>query len=162
MSFKSLKEFGVSAERLGSICKRWMARVQRSVPSLALVSFIYLFKSERMPSTCILVASRRLLRRCACGEYCWKKPVTSVSVMVSSAHAEACDCEPETEVQQLSVHRLVSILSPPGSPERKRPDLLFHSSAIVLLPRPPKFSSICCRLRCLGFIVYNMLSPRVL
>lgn len=31
MSFKSLKEFGVSAERLGSICKRWMARVQRSV-----------------------------------------------------------------------------------------------------------------------------------
>ncbi|XP_062276724.1 CUGBP Elav-like family member 2 isoform X2 [Scomber scombrus] len=28
MSFKSLKEFGVSAERLGSICKRWMARVQ--------------------------------------------------------------------------------------------------------------------------------------
>lgn len=31
MSFKSLKEFGVSAERLGSICKRWMTRVQRSV-----------------------------------------------------------------------------------------------------------------------------------
>lgn len=31
MSFRSLKEFGVSAERLGSICKRWMARVQRSV-----------------------------------------------------------------------------------------------------------------------------------
>lgn len=31
MSFKSLKDFGVSAERLGSICKRWMARVQRSV-----------------------------------------------------------------------------------------------------------------------------------
>lgn len=31
MSFKSLKEFGVSAERLGSICKRWMARVQRFV-----------------------------------------------------------------------------------------------------------------------------------
>lgn len=31
MSFKSFKEFGVSAERLGSICKRWMARVQRSV-----------------------------------------------------------------------------------------------------------------------------------
>ncbi|XP_037622713.1 CUGBP Elav-like family member 2 isoform X3 [Sebastes umbrosus] len=28
MSFRSLKEFGVSAERLGSICKRWMARVQ--------------------------------------------------------------------------------------------------------------------------------------
>ncbi|XP_061780605.1 CUGBP Elav-like family member 2 isoform X4 [Nerophis lumbriciformis] len=28
MSLKSLKEFGVSAERLGSICKRWMARVQ--------------------------------------------------------------------------------------------------------------------------------------
>ncbi|KAM9816061.1 CUGBP Elav-like family member 2 isoform 1-T1 [Syngnathus typhle] len=28
MSFKSLKDFGVSAERLGSICKRWMARVQ--------------------------------------------------------------------------------------------------------------------------------------
>ncbi|XP_077424009.1 CUGBP Elav-like family member 2 isoform X3 [Vanacampus margaritifer] len=28
MSFKSLKEFGVSAERLGSIYKRWMARVQ--------------------------------------------------------------------------------------------------------------------------------------
>lgn len=31
MSFKSLKEFGVSAERLGSICKRWMFRVQRYV-----------------------------------------------------------------------------------------------------------------------------------
>lgn len=31
MSFKSLKEFGVSAERLGSMCKRWMARVQRFV-----------------------------------------------------------------------------------------------------------------------------------
>lgn len=31
MSFKSLKEFGVSAERLGSICKRWMTGVQRSV-----------------------------------------------------------------------------------------------------------------------------------
>ncbi|KAM9754886.1 CUGBP Elav-like family member 2 isoform 4-T5 [Menidia menidia] len=28
MSFRSFKEFGVSAERLGSICKRWMARVQ--------------------------------------------------------------------------------------------------------------------------------------
>uniref|UniRef100_A0AAX7TNW8 RRM domain-containing protein n=1 Tax=Astatotilapia calliptera TaxID=8154 RepID=A0AAX7TNW8_ASTCA len=28
MSFKSLKEFGVSAERLGSFCKRWMTRVQ--------------------------------------------------------------------------------------------------------------------------------------
>lgn len=35
MSFKSLKEFGVSAERLGSICKRWMARVQRSVCEIA-------------------------------------------------------------------------------------------------------------------------------
>lgn len=31
MSFKSLKEFGVSAERLGSMCKRWMSRVQRFV-----------------------------------------------------------------------------------------------------------------------------------
>lgn len=31
MSFKSFREFGVSAERLGSFCKRWMARVQRSV-----------------------------------------------------------------------------------------------------------------------------------
>lgn len=30
MSFKSFKELGVSAERLGSFCKRWMARVQRS------------------------------------------------------------------------------------------------------------------------------------
>ncbi|XP_062318177.1 CUGBP Elav-like family member 2 isoform X3 [Osmerus eperlanus] len=28
MSFKSFKEFGVCAERLGSFCKRWMARVQ--------------------------------------------------------------------------------------------------------------------------------------
>ncbi|XP_070401244.1 CUGBP Elav-like family member 2 isoform X4 [Nothobranchius furzeri] len=28
MSFKSFKEFGVSAVRLGSYCKRWMARVQ--------------------------------------------------------------------------------------------------------------------------------------
>ncbi|XP_055367178.1 CUGBP Elav-like family member 2 isoform X6 [Betta splendens] len=28
MSFKSFKELGVSAERLGSFCKRWMARVQ--------------------------------------------------------------------------------------------------------------------------------------
>ncbi|KAK5604553.1 CUGBP Elav-like member 2 [Crenichthys baileyi] len=28
MSLKALKEFGVSAERLGSIYKRWMARVQ--------------------------------------------------------------------------------------------------------------------------------------
>lgn len=37
MSFKSLKEFGVSAERLGSICKRWMARVQRSVCSVTFV-----------------------------------------------------------------------------------------------------------------------------
>lgn len=43
MSFKSLKEFGVSAERLGSICKRWMAGVQRSVPNLALASFLFLF-----------------------------------------------------------------------------------------------------------------------
>lgn len=30
MSFKSFKDLGVSAERLGSFCKRWMARVQRS------------------------------------------------------------------------------------------------------------------------------------
>lgn len=30
MSFMSFKELGVSAERLGSFCKRWMARVQRS------------------------------------------------------------------------------------------------------------------------------------
>ncbi|XP_076578873.1 CUGBP Elav-like family member 2 isoform X8 [Chaetodon auriga] len=28
MSFRSFKELGVSAERLGSFCKRWMARVQ--------------------------------------------------------------------------------------------------------------------------------------
>ncbi|XP_043965035.1 CUGBP Elav-like family member 2 isoform X4 [Gambusia affinis] len=28
MSFRSFKEWGVSAERLGSFCKRWMARVQ--------------------------------------------------------------------------------------------------------------------------------------
>ncbi|XP_034032046.1 CUGBP Elav-like family member 2 isoform X2 [Thalassophryne amazonica] len=28
MSFKALKDFGVSAERLGSICKQWMTRVQ--------------------------------------------------------------------------------------------------------------------------------------
>lgn len=31
MSYKSLKDFGVSAERLGSMCKRWMARIQRFV-----------------------------------------------------------------------------------------------------------------------------------
>lgn len=30
MSFKSFKELGVSAERLGSFCKRWMGRVPRS------------------------------------------------------------------------------------------------------------------------------------
>ncbi|MEQ2180508.1 CUGBP Elav-like member 2 [Ameca splendens] len=28
MSFKSFKEWGVSAERLGSFCKRWMVRIQ--------------------------------------------------------------------------------------------------------------------------------------
>lgn len=47
MSFKSFKELGVSAERLGSFCKRWMARVQRSgcfffslpPPSLAISLF---------------------------------------------------------------------------------------------------------------------------
>lgn len=31
MSFKSLKDLGVSAERIGSFCKRWMNRAQRSV-----------------------------------------------------------------------------------------------------------------------------------
>lgn len=39
MSFKSFKDLGVSAERLGSFCKRWMAHVQRSgcfFPSLPL------------------------------------------------------------------------------------------------------------------------------
>lgn len=40
MSFKSLKEFGVSAERLGSICKRWMARVQRSVCKIVFNTYI--------------------------------------------------------------------------------------------------------------------------
>lgn len=51
MSFKSFKELGVSAERLGSFCKRWMARVQRSgcflsSPSISLFpppSFLQLF-----------------------------------------------------------------------------------------------------------------------
>ncbi|GAA6076413.1 CUGBP Elav-like family member 2 isoform X8 [Tachysurus ichikawai] len=28
MAFKSFKDFGVSAERIGSFCKRWMNRVQ--------------------------------------------------------------------------------------------------------------------------------------
>lgn len=51
MSFMSFKELGVSAERLGSFCKRWMARVQRSgcflsSPSISLFpppSFLQLF-----------------------------------------------------------------------------------------------------------------------
>lgn len=42
MSFKSFKDFGVSAERLGSICKRWMARVQRSVCKIVF-TLVYLF-----------------------------------------------------------------------------------------------------------------------
>jgi len=46
MSFRSLKEFGVSAERLGSICKRWMARVQRSVCVCDIAfTLVYLFDS---------------------------------------------------------------------------------------------------------------------
>lgn len=43
MSFKSLKEFGVSAERLGSICKRWMARVQRSVSKIFFIFFTWMY-----------------------------------------------------------------------------------------------------------------------
>lgn len=46
MSFKSLKEFGVSAERLGSFCKRWMTRVQRFVCKIVILNvqtFIYFF-----------------------------------------------------------------------------------------------------------------------
>lgn len=35
MSFKSIKDLGVSAERIGSFCKRWMNRVQRSVSVLS-------------------------------------------------------------------------------------------------------------------------------
>lgn len=53
MSFKSLKEFGVSAERLGSLCKRWMARVQRSVKT----SF-YIIAS--LPISCLLWCYRVL------------------------------------------------------------------------------------------------------
>ncbi len=34
MSFKSLKDLGVSAERIGTFCKRWMNRAQRSVSLL--------------------------------------------------------------------------------------------------------------------------------
>lgn len=48
MSFRSLKEFGVSAERLGSICKRWMARVQRSVCDIA---FTVVFFWQSSPFT---------------------------------------------------------------------------------------------------------------
>lgn len=56
MSFKSLKEFGVSAERLGSICKRWMARVQRFVlRARVCVSYVEMYaKNLRYPQTFVL------------------------------------------------------------------------------------------------------------
>lgn len=45
MSYKSLKDFGVSAERLGSMCKRWMARIQRFVYilfAIGVYNFVFL------------------------------------------------------------------------------------------------------------------------
>lgn len=54
MSFKSLKDFGVSAERLGSICKRWMARVQRSVCKIVF-TLVYLFCQSHNVGLRILV-----------------------------------------------------------------------------------------------------------
>lgn len=52
MSFKSLKEFGVSAERLGSICKRWMARVQRSVCKIVFTLLHCVFLSVLLLQCC--------------------------------------------------------------------------------------------------------------
>ncbi len=43
MSFKSLKDLGVSAERIGTFCKRWMNRAQRSV-SLLFTSDLFFYR----------------------------------------------------------------------------------------------------------------------
>lgn len=136
MSFKSLKEFGVSAERLGSICKRWMFRVQRSVTLCVGVSFFF-FAAFSTVST--------LAETCcwACGDYCLRKPVAFLSLMAfsglvgvgrsvclcSGLRLRCCSCR-YTGWYRSSL--------PKARLRGKLCDLLFQSFAIVLLPRPPK------------------------
>lgn len=62
MSFMSFKELGVSAERLGSFCKRWMARVQRSGCFLSSPSISLFPPPSLLPATLSPFALAELYR----------------------------------------------------------------------------------------------------
>lgn len=158
MSFKSLKEFGVSAERLGSICKRWMARVQRFVVcAFMLKCMLYVFwYFQTFVSIQVVVDLIELLLctfklgcfRCNdCGflQLGW---VLVFSFCCTCPGKCLCArlCVMETGELQFFVHRLVLIISLPEAPLKgKWHDLVFPSSPLLFYYTvDQERGSICC------------------
>lgn len=152
MSFKSLREFGVSAERLGSICKRWMARVQRSVKKI-----FFCFKSRSIPFSSMLIW---YVRCYACGEECLWRPVAWLPVMVSSP-TPVSSAGLRLRCSSCRYTGCYSFSLPEASLRGKTPwfiSLIYCSTSTTT----QIVCSICFWRRRLGFIVCNILFQRVL
>lgn len=143
MSFKSLKEFGVSAERLGSMCKRWMARVQRFVLCVWVTLTCMLRIFGVLKPLSYTFQFRFVLDSCFCFANLHLAAVLAMLGLVL-VFSVCCTCLGKCLCARLSVDgdggaavlcTLVGIdyLSPRGSPERKMARFSISLISIIVL-----------------------------